>query len=91
MANKLGYFDNFINDLTERSGNMLTITGDTTVLTQDNYGALIGILDVMQDQVMQDLNYSDLTDRGAEVLSEDYRRLSDIKKQLALTMEVLRK
>jgi hypothetical protein len=91
MANKLGYFDNFINDLTERSGNMLTITGDTTVLTQDNYGALIGILDVMQDQVMQDLDYSDLTDRGAEVLSEDYRRLSDIKKQLALTMEVLRK
>jgi hypothetical protein len=91
MANKLGYFDNFINDLTERSGNMLTITGDTTVLTQDNYGALIGILDVMQDQVMQDLNYSDLTDRGAEVLNEDYRRLSDIKKQLALTMEVLRK
>jgi hypothetical protein len=91
MANKLGYFDNFINDLTERSGNMLTITGDTTVLTQDNYGALIGILDVMQDQVMQDLNYSDLTDRGAEVLNEDYLRLSDIKKQLALTMEVLRK
>jgi hypothetical protein len=91
MANKLGYFDNFINDLTERSGNMLTITGDTTVLTQDNYGALIGILDVMQDQVMQDLDYSDLTDRGSEVLSEDYRRLSDIKKQLALTMEVLRK
>jgi len=91
MANKLGYFDNFINDLTERSGNMLTITGDTTVLTQENYGALIGILDVMQDQVMQDLDYSDLTDRGAEVLSEDYRRLSDIKKQLALTMEVLRK
>ena len=91
MANKLGYFDNFINDLTERSGNMLTITGDTTVLTQDNYGALIGILDVMQDQVMQDLDYSDLTDRGAEVLNEDYRRLSDIKKQLALTMEVLRK
>jgi hypothetical protein len=91
MASKLGYFDNFINDLTERSGNMLTITGDTTVLTQDNYGALIGILDVMQDQVMQDLDYSDLTDRGAEVLSEDYRRLSDIKKQLALTMEVLRK
>tara|TARA_B100000497_G_scaffold33680_1_gene39547 strand:+ start:531 stop:806 length:276 start_codon:yes stop_codon:yes gene_type:complete len=91
MANKLGYFDDFINDLTERSGNMLTITGDTTVLTQDNYGALIGILDVMQDQVMQDLDYSDLTDRGAEVLSEDYRRLSDIKKQLALTMEVLRK
>ena len=33
MANKLGYFDNFINDLTERSGNMLTITGDTTVQT----------------------------------------------------------
>ena len=91
MANKLGYFDDFINDLTERSGNMLTITGDTTVLTQDNYGALIGILDVMQDQVMQDLDYSDLTDRGAEVLSEDYRRLSDIKKQLTLTMEVLRK
>ena len=91
MANKLGYFDNFINDLTERSGNMLTITGDTTVLTQDNYGALIGILDVMQDQVMQDLDYSDLTDRGAEVLSKDYLRLSDIKKQLALTMEVLRK
>jgi len=91
MANKLGYFDDFINDLTERSGNMLTITGDTTVLTQDNYGALIGILDVMQDQVMQDLDYSDLTDRGAEVLSEDYRRLSDIKKQLALTMEVLKK
>ena len=91
MANKLGYFDNFINDLTERSGSMLTITGDTTVLTQENYGALIGILDVMQDQVMQDLDYSDLTDRGAEVLSEDYRRLSDIKKQLALTMEVLRK
>jgi hypothetical protein len=91
MANKLGYFDNFINDLTERSGNMLTITGDTTVLTQDNYGALIGILDVMQDQVMQDLDYSDLTDRGAEVLNEDYLRLSDIKKQLALTMEVLRK
>jgi len=91
MASKLGYFDNFINDLTERSGSMLTITGDTTVLTQDNYGALIGILDVMQDQVMQDLDYSDLTDRGAEVLSEDYRRLSDIKKQLALTMEVLRK
>ena len=91
MTNKLGYFDDFINDLTERSGNMLTITGDTTVLTQDNYGALIGILDVMQDQVMQDLDYSDLTDRGAEVLSEDYRRLSDIKKQLALTMEVLRK
>ena len=91
MASKLRYFDYFINDLTERSGNMLTITGDTTVLTQDNYGALIGILDVMQDQVMQDLDYSDLTDRGAEVLSEDYRRLSDIKKQLALTMEVLRK
>ena len=91
MANKLGYFDDFINDLTERSGNMLTITGDTTVLTQDNYGALIGILDVMQDQVMQDLDYSDLTDRGAEVLSKDYLRLSDIKKQLALTMEVLRK
>jgi hypothetical protein len=91
MANKLGYFDDFINDLTERSGAMLTITGDTTVLTQDNYGALIGILDVMQDQVMQDLDYSDLTDRGAEVLSEDYLRLSDIKKQLTLTMEVLRK
>ena len=51
---------------------------------------LIGILDVMQEQLLEDLNYADLTDRGAEVLNSDYQRLSDIKKQLTLTMEVIK-
>ncbi len=68
----------------------IEITGETTVLTVENYGALVGILDVMQEQLLEDLNYADLTDRGAEVLNSDYQRLSDIKKQLTLTMEVIK-
>ena len=90
MANKLGYFDNFINDLTERSGNMLTITGDTTVLTNENYEVLIAILEEMRNCLSNDLDMADLSDRAGDVLSRDYRRLRTIQEQLALTMETFK-
>ena len=70
---------------------MFTITGETKVLTEENFEVLIAILEEMRDSLMADLNESGLSERASIVLSRDYDRLRIIQKQLALTMEVINK
>ena len=69
---------------------MITLTGDTTVLTNENYEVLIAILEEMRDCLSNDLEMEDLSDRAGDLLSRDYRRLRTIQEQLALTMETFK-
>ena len=69
---------------------MITLTGDTTVLTNENYEVLIAILEEMRGCLSNDLEMEDLSDRAGDVLSRDYRRLRIIQEQLALTMETFK-
>ena len=69
---------------------MITLTGDTTVLTNENYEVLIAILEEMRGCLSNDLEMEDLSDRAGDVLSRDYRRLRTIQEQLALTMETFK-
>jgi len=69
---------------------MFTITGETKVLTEENFEVLIAILEEMRDSLMADLNESGLSERASIVLSRDYDRLRTIQQQLALTMEVIK-
>lgn len=68
---------------------MITLKGDATVLTEENYEVLIAILEEMRNCLHVDMNIEDLSDRAGDVLSRDYRRLRTIQEQLALTMEVM--
>jgi len=68
---------------------MITITGETTVLTEENFVVLIAILEEMRDSLMADLNEEGLSERAISVLNSDFHRLREIEKQLALTMEVI--
>ena len=70
---------------------MFTITGETKVLTEENFEVLIAILEEMRDSLMADLDEEGLSERARIVLSRDYRRLRTIQEQLALTMEVMNK
>jgi len=69
---------------------MFTITGETKVLTEENFEVLIAILEEMRDSLMADLNESGLSERASIVLSRDYNRLRTIQEQLALTMETFK-
>ena len=69
---------------------MITLPGDTTVLTNENYEVLIAILEEMRGCLSNDLEMEDLSDRAGDVLSRDYRRLRTIQQQLALTMETFK-
>ena len=69
---------------------MITLTGDTTVLTNENYEVLIAILEEMRGCLSNDLEMEELSDRAGDVLSRDYRRLRTIQQQLALTMETFK-
>ena len=69
---------------------MITLTGDTTVLTNENYEVLIAILEEMRGCLSNDLDMEELSDRAGDVLSRDYRRLRTIQQQLALTMETFK-
>ena len=69
---------------------MITLKGDTTVLTNENYEVLIAILEEMRGCLSNDLDMEDLSDRASDVLSRDYRRLRTIQEQLALTMETFK-
>ena len=69
---------------------MITLTGDTTVLTNENYEVLIAILEEMRGCLSNDLEMEDLSDRAGDLLSRDYRRLRTIQQQLALTMETFK-
>jgi predicted phosphohydrolase len=69
---------------------MITLTGDTTVLTNENYEVLIAILEEMRGCLSNDLDMEELSDRAGDVLSRDYRRLRTIQEQLALTMETFK-
>jgi len=69
---------------------MITISGDVTVLTNENYEVLIAILEEMRGCLSNDLDMEDLSDRASGVLSRDYRRLRTIQEQLALTMETFK-
>ena len=69
---------------------MITLTGDTTVLTNENYEILIAILEEMRNCLSSDLDMKQLSDRAGDVLSRDYRRLRTIQQQLALTMETFK-
>ena len=66
---------------------MIKFPSDTTVLTEENYEVLIAILEEMRNCLSNDLDMEDLSNRAADVLSRDYRRLRTIQEQLALTME----
>ena len=68
---------------------MITLKGDATVLTEENYEVLVAILEEMRNCLHVDMNIEDLSDRASDVLSRDYRRLRTIQEQLALTMEVI--
>jgi len=70
---------------------MFTITGETKVLTEENFEVLIAILEEMRDSLMADLNEEGLSERAISVLNSDFHRLREIEKQLALTMEVINK
>ena len=70
---------------------MITLTEDSTVLTEENYEVLIAILEDMRNCLYDNINIEDLSDRAGDVLSRDYRRLRTIQEQLALTMEVMNK
>ena len=65
----------------------MIIREDTTILTNENYEVLIAILEEMRNCLSNDLEMEDLSNRAADVLSRDYRRLRTIQEQLALTME----
>ena len=69
----------------------MIIREDATVLTNENYEVLIAILEEMRNCLSNDLEMEDLSNRAADVLSRDYRRLRTIQVQLALTMEVINK
>jgi predicted transcriptional regulator len=69
---------------------MITIPSDTTVLTNENYEVLIAILEEMRNCLNADMNMAELSDRAADLLSRDYRRLRTIQQQLALTMETFK-
>ena len=69
----------------------MIIREDATVLTTENYEVLIAILEEMRNCLSNDLEMEDLSNRAADVLSRDYRRLRTIQEQLALTMEVMNK
>mgnify|MGYP001587845951 CR=1 FL=1 len=69
---------------------MITISGDVTVLTNENYEVLIAILEEMRSCLNADMNIEDLSDRAGDLLSRDYRRLREIQEQLALTMETFK-
>ena len=69
---------------------MITISGDVTVLTNENYEVLIAILEEMRNCLHADMNIEDLSDRAGDLLSRDYRRLREIQEQLALTMETFK-
>ena len=71
------------------NSNMITLKGDATVLTEENYEVLIAILEEMRNCLNVDMNIEDLSDRAGDLLSRDYRRLRTIQEQLALTMEVI--
>jgi len=68
---------------------MIKIPSDTTVLTNENYEVLIAILEEMRGCLRVDLDIEVLSERAANVLSRDYRRLRTIQEQLALTMETI--
>ena len=68
---------------------MITLKGDTTVLTNENYEVLIAILEEMRSCLNADMDIEELSDRAGDLLSRDYRRLRTIQEQLALTMETL--
>jgi hypothetical protein len=68
---------------------MITLKGDATVLTEENYEALIGILEAMRSRLSTDLDNEELSEHGATILSRDFDRLRTIQEQLALTMEVM--
>jgi len=69
---------------------MFTITGETKVLTEENFEVLIAILEEMRDSLMADLNEEGLSERAISVLNSDFHRLREIEKQLALTMETFK-
>ncbi len=69
---------------------MITISGDVTVLTNENYEVLIAILEEMRSCLNADMDIEDLSDRAGDLLSRDYRRLREIQEQLALTMETFK-
>ena len=69
---------------------MITLKGDTTVLTNENYEVLIAILEEMRGCLSNDLDMEDLSDRASGVFCRDYRRLRTIQEQLALTMETFK-
>jgi len=69
---------------------MITISGNVTVLTNENYEVLIAILEEMRSCLHADMNIEDLSDRAGDLLSRDYRRLREIQEQLALTMETFK-
>ena len=68
----------------------MIIREDATVLTAENYEFLIAILEEMRNCLSNDLEMEDLSNRAADVLSRDYRRLRTIQVQLALTMETFK-
>ena len=70
---------------------MITLTEDSTVLTEENFEVLIAILEEMRDSLMADLDEEGLSERAISVLNSDFHRLREIEKQLALTMEVIDK
>jgi hypothetical protein len=69
---------------------MITISGDATVLTNENYEVLIAILEEMRSCLNADMDIEELSDRAGDLLSRDYRRLREIQEQLALTMETFK-
>jgi len=69
---------------------MITISGNVTVLTNENYEVLIAILEEMRSCLNADMDIEDLSDRAGDLLSRDYRRLREIQEQLALTMETFK-
>lgn len=69
---------------------MITISGNVTVLTNENYEVLIAILEEMRSCLNADMDIEDLSDRALDLLGRDYRRLREIQEQLALTMETFK-
>ena len=67
----------------------MNITGDTTRLTSDNYELLQLMLSEAIDGVAEDLDRSELSHHGAVALSNMFRRLHNVKKQLALNEMLL--
>jgi len=67
----------------------MNITGDTTRLTSDNYDLLQLMLSEAIDGVAEDLDRSELSHHSAVALSNMFRRLHNVKKQLALNEMLL--